>query len=286
MSSSNEQIKKELNEKNKAYKGSGKTKAPLIAIAVIVLIYAFFFTSKFFINQPVTDAEDVTALGAETEFAENRTFTLCKAIYSPEQEMMEIVIQFNNKNYDNVNDYYYTLTCTGAKSKKMTIKEIYAEELFNVIRIENVPKKYSEIEFLFAPKVVEMSDVTDEITGSIILNENNVKFAKVKTDKTKESYYKDRLSGVKKVAESNLKKEKKHMAQLKENEKALQSEADDLEKNKKYMTNDEIKEKEAAIKANEESLINNKNEQRKAADLIQEYEKELAEAEKRIAEIE
>lgn len=286
MSSSNEQIKKELNEKNRVYKGTGKTKVPMIVIAAIVLIYAFFFTSNIFIKTPVTDAEDVTVLGAETEFADNRTFTLCKAIYSPEQEMMEIVIQFTNKNYDNVNDYYYTLTCTGAKSKKMTIKEIYAEELFNVIRIENVPKSYSEIEFMFAPKVVEMSGVTDEITGSVILNKNNVKFQTIKTDKTRESYYKDRLSGVKKVAESKLDKEKKHLAKLKENEKALQSEADDFEKNKKYMTSDEIKEKEAAIKANEERLIDNKNEQRKSSDLIQEYEKELAEAEKRIAEIE
>lgn len=246
---------KEAKVKNKVYQENQKSKRYIVIAIVIFVIYVFFFTSKLIIPDPITDKNLVTKFGKETDFAENRTYTLISAQYSEEQKMMEVVLSLNNKNYDKIDDYFYAITSTGANTKKITINEIYNEELFTVIRLENVPKKYGEINLMFAPKTTSLEDVTDEQTGSIIINKYNISNVdNIDLNKTKSGYLKERLDGMITSLENRLDKQQNRLDELKTKAAALQEDIDSFESDKKYMTNDEINNKQEIVLQNQTDI--------------------------------
>lgn len=235
--------KKEVLEKEKIYHEKRKTRMPIYIVICVLLVYVFFFTSKITIPQPITNETNVTILGKEEEFANNRSVTLVSAEYSREQELIELVLSLKNDNYDNVNNYYYALTAVNERSSKIKIKEVFNEELFTVIRLYNVKKNYREIEFLLAPKIGEISDVTDDITANIILNKYNVTSVnKIKTDKTKMDYLQDRLIGIVSQLEEKLHRQEENLEKLQIQKSSLEEEIINSEKEQKYMTEKEIQE--------------------------------------------
>ena len=137
-----DESKKEILEKEKIYHEKKKARTPIYIVIGVLIIY-------------------VTALGVEEEYTENRSVTLVSAEYSKDQEIMEIVLNLKNNNYDNVDTYYYALTAMNEKSSKIKIKEIFNEDLFTVIRLEGVKKNYREIEFMLAPKVGDINEIND-----------------------------------------------------------------------------------------------------------------------------
>lgn len=235
--------KKEVLEKEKIYHEKRKTRMPIYIVICVLLVYVFFFTSKITIPQPITNETNVTILGKEEEFANNRSVTLVSAEYSREQELIELVLSLKNDNYDNVNNYYYALTAVNERSSKIKIKEVFNEELFTVIRLYNVKKNYREIEFLLAPKIGEISDVTDDMTANIILNKYNVTSVnKIKTDKTKMDYLQDRLIGIVSQLEEKLHRQEENLEKLQIQKSSLEEEIINSEKEQKYMTEKEIQE--------------------------------------------
>lgn len=235
--------KKEVLEKEKLYHEKRKTRMPIYIVICVLLVYVFFFTSKITIPQPITNETNVTILGKEEEFANNRSVTLVSAEYSREQELIELVLSLKNDNYDNVNNYYYALTAVNERSSKIKIKEVFNEELFTVIRLYNVKKNYREIEFLLAPKIGEISDVTDDMTANIILNKYNVTSVnKIKTDKTKMDYLQDRLIGIVSQLEEKLHRQEENLEKLQIQKSSLEEEIINSEKEQKYMTEKEIQE--------------------------------------------
>lgn len=235
--------KKEVLEKEKIYHEKRKTRMPIYIVICVLLVYVFFFTSKITIPQPITNETNVTILGKEEEFANNRSVTLVSAEYSREQELIELVLSLKNDNYDNVNNYYYALTAVNERSSKIKIKEVFNEELFTVIRLYNVKKNFREIEFLLAPKIGEISDVTDDMTANIILNKYNVTSVnKIKTDKTKMDYLQDRLIGIVSQLEEKLHRQEENLEKLQIQKSSLEEEIINSEKEQKYMTEKEIQE--------------------------------------------
>ena len=235
--------KKEVLEKEKIYHEKRKTRMPIYIAICVLLVYVFFFTSKITIPQPITNETNVTILGKEEEFANNRSVTLVSAEYSREQELIELVLSLKNDNNDNVNNYYYALTAVNERSSKIKIKEVFNEELFTVIRLYNVKKNFREIEFLLAPKIGEISDVTDDMTANIILNKYNVTSVnKIKTDKTKMDYLQDRLIGIVSQLEEKLHRQEENLEKLQIQKSSLEEEIINSEKEQKYMTEKEIQE--------------------------------------------
>ena len=246
---------KEIKEKNKIYHKQKKRKSKYYLIGAVVIIYCFFFLSSLILPAQRTDKADTTPVGEPVPFAENRTVTLVDAKYSKEQELMEIVLHFTNQNYDNVNEYYYALTLAGASTKGMKVEEIYNEDLFTVLRVKDVPPKYTEMTILFAPKVVDETDITDEITGTVTLNKFNVTSATIELNKARTAYLAERMNLVIANYEKQLSRQKNKLEELQQMEAAIISENEEFEKNKKYMTDQEISEKELVIIEKQDTLV-------------------------------
>lgn len=246
---------KEIKEKNKIYNKQKKRKSKFYIIGAVVLVYCFFFLSSLILPAQRTDADHVTKIGEEISFAENRTVTLVDAKYSKEQEMMEVVLHFTNQNYDNVNDYYYALTLTGASTKGLEVQEVYNEDLFTVLRVKDLPKNYTEMTLLFAPKTVELGKVTDDITGSVILNKYNVSADTIDVHKGRTEYLAERMNTVIITYEKQLKRQENSLDELLQKKTAIESENSEFEKIKKYMTDQEIEQKELVIIENQERLV-------------------------------
>lgn len=263
------EINKEILEREKVYIKAKKKNTLMIVVVVVLIVYLFFFISKALIPKPMTDQGMVTKIGEQTAFAENRTYTLLSAEYSSDQKVMEIMISFQNSNYDNINDYFFALTSSGADPKDILINEVYNEDLFTVIRLENLKKNYREINLLFAPKEGKIENVTDDMTGTIILNKYNVdEVEKINLDKSKKDYLKDRLQKIIASLYEKLDRQNSKLEELLNRKTALENEISNSEKDEKYMTADELKQKEKEIEDNKNRLL--------------ETEKEITEQEKKI----
>lgn len=278
-------IKKEILEKEKIYHERKKSRMPIYMSIVVLIIYAFFFTSKLTIPQPISSKEQVTELGYAEEFAENRTVTLVSAEYSKEQKILELVLNFKNKNYDNVNDYFYSLTSTNADPADIKIDEIFNEDLFTVIRLSNVKKNYREIEFLLAPRIGEISDVTDDMTASIILNKYNVTLVdRIDTSKSREDYLKERLARLVDQLEKNLKRQEKKLEKLNDQKTAFKVEINNSQKEQKYMTAEEIAESNTRNEENQERILQVEEDIRKQESKIAKTKKEIEDAKAKAGE--
>lgn len=277
---------KEIKEKNKIYSRQKNRKSKFYIIGAVVLIYCFFFLSSFILPAQRTDQENVTQVGEAVSFAENRTYTLVDAKYSKEQEMMEVVLHFTNQNYDNVNEYYYALTLTGASTKGMVVEEVFNEDLFTVLRVKDVPSNYTEMTILFAPKTVSMDKVTDENTGSIILNKYNVCESEIDLNKTRTEYLKERMLAVIESYEKQLSNQKKKLEELEQTKEAIMSENEDFEKNKKYMTSQEIQQKELVIIENQDRLVEITEDIEEQKVKIENTKAKISEAEAKVKQLE
>lgn len=232
-------------EYEKMYRGKNNNKLLLIGIIIVVLIYVFFFTSRLTLSPRISSAVETTIIGEQVEYGDQqRSYRVIDAIYSPEQKMFEIVFDFQSLAHDNVNDYYYAAEILNGNSGKLDINEVYHEDLFTVIRIGNVPKRYKELTFYFAPKLVPQEEVTDDMTGSVTLNRRNVTIATMDFNKDKTKYLEERVDTIVADTEREYKKLKKECDEIENEIAAIDNEKKMLEENKEYMIDTEIKEKE------------------------------------------
>lgn len=276
--------KKEILEKEKIYHEKKRSRTPIYIVIGVLIIYAFFFTSKLTIPQPITSAKDVTALGSEEDYAENRSVTLVSAEYSRDQEIMEIVLNLKNSNYDNIDEYYYALTAVNEKSSKIKIKEIFNEDLFTVIRLEGVKKNYREIEFMLAPKVDDINEISDEMTATVILNKYNVdSVSKINTSKTKTDYLKERLVGMTEQLEDRIARQKDKLQQLKTKKASLEKEITDSEKEQKYMTAEEVREMTERNQSNQDTIAETEELIEKQQKKIEKTQREINDAKEKAA---
>lgn len=272
------QLDKELIKKNKPYqKKKSRIKRNLILIFVM-LTYIFFFTSTLFFPEQITKSTEVTKPGMIIDFAENRSATLINAVYSKEQQMMEIVMHFENKNYDNVNDYYYALELLGCKTKGITIREVYNEDLFTVLRIEDLQKGYAEMTLYYAPKTVAENQVTDAITGQFTLNKHNVQQGRIDLRKDKLTYLAERLDSVIKSYKDILTAQEKELKEYQATTIALEAENQKVAQNSPYLTQKELEEKQLLAQANEDALVEMREDIKMQQQKIQYTKKEIAAA--------
>lgn len=279
-----DESKKEILEKEKIYHEKKKARTPIYIVIGVLIIYAFFFTSKLTIPQPITSEKDVTALGVEEEYTENRSVTLVSAEYSKDQEIMEIVLNLKNNNYDNVDTYYYALTVMNEKSSKIKIKEIFNEDLFTVIRLEGVKKNYREIEFMLAPKVGDINEISDEMTATVILNKYNVDTVnRINTSKTKTDYLQERLVGMVDQLKDRLERQEDKLQQLKTKKSSLEKEITDSEKEQKYMTAEEVQEMTERNQSNQDTILETDELIKKQQKKIEKTQREIKDAKEKAA---
>ena len=82
--------------------------------------------------------------------------------------------------------------------------------------MEGVKKNYREIEFMLAPKVGDINEISDEMTATVILNKYNVDTVnKINTSKTKTDYLQERLVGMVDQLKDRLERQEDKLQQLK-----------------------------------------------------------------------
>lgn len=248
-------IQREITEKNKIYKKSADPVLKRNIILIIVIaIYVFLFLSKWILPIPVTGKNEVTKIGEDVDFALGRTATLVSAEYDHDKNIMELVVNFTNTNYDGYNDYYYAHEIKKGSSADIILDEVYHEDLLTVLRLENVPANYSELTLYFAPKYTELENVTDDMTGEFILNKYNVVEKTLELNKTREAYLEERMNGIIEGYQKTLERQKEKIEKWQYQIESLDAENADLKKNDLYMTDDEIAQKKSLILANEEEI--------------------------------
>lgn len=271
---------KDIKEKEKIYHKKTKAKYPIIMAACIVMVYAFFFTSQLTLPEHISDRNLTTKIGQENDFSENRSYTLVSAKYSEEQKVMEVILNLQNENYDNVNDYYYALTSVGEDSSDIKINEVYNEDLFTVVRFENLDPSFREINFMIAPKTVnDIAEVKDEDTASIILNKYNISDVQhIDLDKTKTEYAIERLEGMVGTLNERLDRQKEKLQELNTQLQALKDEESLLNEESKYMTDSEVEERKEHIQQNDNLQAEIEQEIVKQENKIKNTEAEIANA--------
>lgn len=259
----------EQQEANRLYRKPQRSGKVWYGIGIVLLIYLGFFCSNWILPQQLTPADAVTRPGEAQNFAENRSVRLIKATYSPRQEVMELLLQFTNENYDNVEDYYYALELAGVKAKGLQVEEVFHEPLVTVLRIEDMPRSYQEMQLYVAPKTVPMDQVTDSITGTLILNRHNVTEGQIDRKQTRTGYLKERLDAVITDYEKIQKRQEDVQAEYETKIAALEAENQEIVENRRYRTDAESRRKEEDRLDNEEQIS-------ELRELVREQEQKVA----------
>lgn len=275
----NEEAIKDIVKREKLYKNNNADKKLIIGLILVAAVYVFFFTSNLTMTPPISSASGTSKIGEEYEFAEKRTVRIADARYSADQKMMEVVLNFTNENHDGINDYYYVIELLNGNSEKVKIEEVYNEELFTVLRFADLKQSYKELTLYFAPKTVEMKDVTDDMTGTIVLNKRNMSYGKIDTSRTREAYLEERLDGIAESYQTRLEKQEEKLEEYMSRKAALEDENDKLKENEKYMTEREVNENKYNIYENEMEIA-------ELNDLIREQETKIERTKNEILDVE
>jgi len=236
--------------------GLTRSRGKLTAIVVVIVLvcaFGFFFSSKLWMPTSVSITGDVARSGEEMEYADGRKATFISATFSPDQKLIEIILQLENTTLDGVDAYYYAAKISGGNEEYPEVKEVFADPLMMVLRIETT--KFDEIELYFAPKTAAMEDISDSETGTLVLNKHNVTEGKIDNNKTKNEYLKERIDIVIASYESKLARQNKQIAELVKEISELTKQNAELKDREKYLTPDEVSEAEILITENINLII-------------------------------
>ena len=236
-------------DKNRLYSATKRrrTKGRALMVA-IALIYVFFFTSKLFIPQTMSEATDV---GVPLTYTPDRGVIIYAATYDKEAELLELVLNFSNSSNDNINKYYFFMKAKGRhKYDNLQIDVIYEDSLITVLRVPI--KKFDEVSLIFAPKVAEkVEDVPSSVVGTLTFNKGNLKYGHIDTSKSREDYLIYRYESTIASLKSEITNAKSELERLKNRRDALKNENIELEENMQYFTDEEKNAANRKIKANE-----------------------------------
>lgn len=264
--------------KNKMYSATKRRHIKrTILLGSVILIYAFFFTSRLTMPQTLSEA---TAVGVPLTYTSDRGVIIYDAIYDNEAELMEVVLNFSNSSNDSVNSFYFFADATGRRNyDNLGVEVIYEDPLITVIRLPI--KKFNEVKIIFAPKLSEnLEEIPNNVVGTMIFNRDNLKYGHIDTEKSREDYLVYRYKSTVDLLEAAISESETKLNQLEKRKEALKNENIELEENMQYFTDDEKNAAKRKIEANNstredinESLLAVKN---KIASLEEKYSEALS----------
>lgn len=141
-------------------------------ITIFLVGYTFFFTSSFWLPKSYTGVS-VTPIGTSIK-ANDRVITVDRWVYSPNDRLMEIIVEIENNSIDGLTEYAWQL-----RDKNGLIKtEVVAQDdTFFVIHGKSIKKGWAEVsltlsvnseeETSFSPVVIYMNDKVAPIVSFI-----------------------------------------------------------------------------------------------------------------------
>lgn len=254
-------------------KGIRKNRSAAILIFLIVFFggYAFFFTSKLWVDQRGS-AKTLTEVG--TSFSLNkRDFTLLKWDYSEEQLMMEICLEIKNVAFDGYDTYRYEAVDSNGNVAK--IEKVVETPDFVVLDISDLQKKWTEVSLR-----VSMMEDADE--GGIIRMYTNVNDVE-RTDhieaKSKSEYQIERLDILIKDYEKQIEEDKNSIEEENTYQETITAEIERLSGEIEHQTDEQVKETNELITTAQSKLAESKERVKRAESDITENEEKIQKAE-------
>lgn len=127
--------------KDKEKKKTRYNRYMYIIISFFIVGYGFFFSTKFW-YQDTKDVVVATKLNTIKSW-EKREVQLINWQYSNQQNMMEVQLFITNKSYDGIDTY--DITALEKSKGYLDVEVLVEEDGFYVVRIKNIPRRWSEI---------------------------------------------------------------------------------------------------------------------------------------------
>jgi flagellar biosynthesis chaperone FliJ len=250
----------EVKTMKKAIKGNT---AIIGMLAVIVFGYAFFFLSpRIFL--PSEDSLLYTNLRTPVVINSDHSVTIENWIYSQKEKQMQIILSFDNTAIDASEEYIFQAVSRNVvkESKEVEYEVTYQSSSFVNVMLYNIPDDFNEL----ALNVGYVADDDILIDESAKKGENkNAAYTTVYTNKYKVEnadkieplsvveMYINKLNDEIDGYESNIENLTQKISDAEESQKEILTKVDQLNKDKEYMTVNEVKKIDEQISAYETS---------------------------------
>lgn len=250
----------EVKTMKKAIKGNT---AIIVMLAVIVFGYAFFFLSpRIFL--PSEDSLLYTDLRTPVVINSDHSVTIENWIYSKNEKQMQIILSFDNTAIDASEEYIFQAVSRNVvkESKEVKYEVTYQSSSFVNVMLYNIPDDFNELA-LNVGYVADDDILTDE---SAQKGENkNAAYTTVYTNKYKVEnadkieplsvveMYINKLNDEIDGYESDIENLTQKISDAEESQKEILTKVDQLNKDKEYMTVNEVKKIDEQISAYETS---------------------------------
>lgn len=232
-------------------------------LAVIVFGYAFFFLSpRIFL--PSEDSLLYTNLRTPVVINSDHSVTIENWIYSQKEKQMQIILSFDNTAIDASEEYIFQAVSRNVvkESKEVEYEVTYQSSSFVNVMLYNIPDDFNELA-LNVGYVADDDILTDE---SAKTGENkNAAYTTVYTNKYKVEnadkieplsvveMYINKLNDEIDGYESDIENLTQKISDAEESQKEILTKVDQLNKDKEYMTVNEVKKIDEQISAYETS---------------------------------
>ena len=260
-----------------------KSKLYWIILAVIVLGYGFFFSSRFFFHENRDYL--FTELNTKTKLSEDISLTLKKWTYSKKDKAMMVMFSASNESLSSLELNWATYERhteklwgmdTGSTETKLKTEVKYPFENMVVVSITDVPINFEEVSLSL------QLAADDESSNKIVQFYSNIDKVEAEDsigDYTPTDYRIEYLSIQKSDKEAEIQALTAENEKLNEDNKTYQNNINDLISNEEFETTEEIEETNRRIQSYQRQIERNK-------DSMEQNKLEIAELRKAITDIE
>ena len=250
-----------------------------IILVIIVLGYAFFFTSKFLFHE-----EKIlmyTELQTEQPLSNEVSLTLQKWIYSPNERAMMVMFSAKNESLQKLDLNWSTAERHNNTMLNLETEIIYPFENIVVVNISDVPENFEEISLSLQ---LDSEDVANPVV-QFYTNKNLVATAEKIGTYTDIDYRIEYLKIQKSDKEIAVKELSDENQMLLADNVVYQKAIEGMIENQKFETIAEIEETDSKIKAYQQQIDSNENIINKTRYKISDLQSEIADIETAIQKL-
>lgn len=220
-----------------------KIKSSISFILVVFLFiggYTFFFTSRYWM--PVgSDAERLTKLNVVNAWDDDREVTIIRWDYCEKSSSMEVELDIKNLSFDGNNTYDFS--AVESINGKMKVETVLEEADWVIIRLTELPKRWSEISL----RIDKQEPDEDDTTLKVYTNVNDVNRVEQIIDKDINGYRKGRFEMQLAAYQKQISDVENEIQSKTEYIEEIQGEIARLETEKQYQTEEQKAETDKLI---------------------------------------
>ena len=250
-----------------------------IILVIIVLGYAFFFTSKFLFHEEKSLL--YTDLQTEQPLSSEVSLTLQKWIYSPKENLMMVMFSAKNDSLQNLDLNWSTAERHNNTMLNLETEIIYPFENIVVVNISDVPENFEEISLSLQ---LDSEDIATPVV-QFCTNKNSVEVVEKIGTYTDIDYRIEYLNIQKSDKEKAVKELSDENQTLLADNVVYRKTMESMIENQRFETIAEIEETDRKIKAYQQQIDSNENIINKNKYKISDLQSEIADIETAIQKL-